>query len=1203
MATRIDQLYFELAVKGGPEANRLVGKFAGNLRRTGVGARAAERELRRYSRGTQRAERGTAGLGRAVRRTIGIFGGLFILRTIIGTMAGFETAMAEIATIAEGGTAAVAGFRQGILDLAQDVPQSPRELGTGLYQILSAGITDASDAMLVLEASSKAAVAGLTDTKTAVDAVTTILNAFRLSADQATRVTDVLFETVRLGKLRFEDIATSIGNAATSAALAGVRLEELTAAMATMTLAGIDSQEATTSLNRLFLTLVNQTAEQRRKFDELGIAFNTATVAEKGFAGLLEEVNKLTAGQLDMLAQLFPNIRAARSAFVLAGNSLDRYKEILEAVDSSTGSADAAFAIMGQTLENQFKLFRNQINVALQELAVDVIPFLIARINDLRIAFDALFDESGARARRATQEWSKALREATEPAAFRQIQEDAARAVVQLGQKLEEARGRIREELGLAAGAPIDLAAPALTQTEYLIDLVDTVRELEDQLKAAQEAARQAHLKLLFSESRTELDRFLETFNRQLRGLSQANLETEERAELERGIRQQGIRDANDLLDTLQLEGTERQRIVRFIEDQERALARLADAGEEGADAAADLMQDLQARIDEITLTAAQQQVAAIDELEAKFREVYGETLPDEARAGFEIVRRAAEEALRREQAEAIAEDFRAAVERGLRDIEFETLFIADEEERTAAILARQQTFLSGVVAQLHERLEATELTAEEEQVIRDLLLEIVKLLREAEEGQRAVADEARRDSDERLRTLRDTVQLIRQATEGAIDLAQAFGLVSEETAAILDSLGQIGAGVAQMAVGTPESLIAGGLGILGGLGGLFGESPEERARKEMLKRNTEALERLKLTIEGLRGTFDIAGKSFLDLQRATSTALTRFGEEPTRRPGSGPLTGLGTAVSAAADAIDAMRTFRRVLEAMGLTMEDAKEMARELGIELDFKGTPQQIRRQFEQLIEAIGQAETAFIGFPQTVEGLLDRLRFEFEVLDIESPMEQLQHMLTRLGEFAQDVEGGIPLFGEILGVDVTTAEGRRRADELLRQMAQEIAAGNQDLLSQLGVATQEEAIALLLEMERLLDQIQGDQAGQTQDVARSVQITELQASEWLALGRTQTILQERMEEHLRAMRAVMTGQAAPLITPPALPPLPLAGAVAAGSEQIVVNIGPIDVTIGAGATAESGRAAANALVDQISRELGRRLAERKRLLGLKR
>ncbi len=83
-------------------------------------------------------------------------------------------------------------------------------------------------------------------------------------------------------------MAASIGTAATSAALAGVSYDDLGSAIATMTKLGIDANTSTTSLNRLFLSIVDATDESRKAAKRLGLEWNlTALKAGRQEGGSL----------------------------------------------------------------------------------------------------------------------------------------------------------------------------------------------------------------------------------------------------------------------------------------------------------------------------------------------------------------------------------------------------------------------------------------------------------------------------------------------------------------------------------------------------------------------------------------------------------------------------------------------------------------------------------------------------------------------------------------------------------------------------------------------------------------------------------------------------------------------------------------------------------------------------------------------------
>ena len=90
--------------------------------------------------------------------------------------------------------------------MAVEFGESTEALTNGLYDILSASIP-AEKALDVLTVAVKAAKAGMTDTATAADAITTVLNSYGLSAGRAQDVSDLLFTVVKRGKLTFADLS------------------------------------------------------------------------------------------------------------------------------------------------------------------------------------------------------------------------------------------------------------------------------------------------------------------------------------------------------------------------------------------------------------------------------------------------------------------------------------------------------------------------------------------------------------------------------------------------------------------------------------------------------------------------------------------------------------------------------------------------------------------------------------------------------------------------------------------------------------------------------------------------------------------------------------------------------------------------------------------------------------------------------------
>ena len=101
--------------------------------------------------------------------------------------------MLEVATISTQVTDDMTGFMNQVMSITQEIPIKAPEAAKALYSIVSAG-HDGADGMKILEVSAKAAVGGLTETETAADAITTILNAYKMSAEEAGTVSDQLLQ-------------------------------------------------------------------------------------------------------------------------------------------------------------------------------------------------------------------------------------------------------------------------------------------------------------------------------------------------------------------------------------------------------------------------------------------------------------------------------------------------------------------------------------------------------------------------------------------------------------------------------------------------------------------------------------------------------------------------------------------------------------------------------------------------------------------------------------------------------------------------------------------------------------------------------------------------------------------------------------------------------------------------------------------------
>lgn len=333
------------------------------------------------------AARTEASAGRLSKVFLGL--GVAVAAALIGAVgaaASFETQMRNVASL---GGVTDSSFKQmsaSVLDLSRTLPQSANDLAKGLYDIASSGFQGA-EGLEVLEASAKAASAGLATTAEAAKAVTAVLNAYGLESSEARRVSDILFQTVNLGVVSFSELTGVIGDVVGSAAAAGVSIEQVGAAIATMTLSGVSASEAGTSLNRVIQSFIKPSDEMKLALRSIGYESGVSALKQDGLRVVMDKLRIATGGNVEVTVQLFDEIRAARGALALMSDEGANYARVVDGMAQATegaGATQRAFAEQSKALSFQLKQAKNEVMALVIEGATPLLGFLKDAIAGLR---------------------------------------------------------------------------------------------------------------------------------------------------------------------------------------------------------------------------------------------------------------------------------------------------------------------------------------------------------------------------------------------------------------------------------------------------------------------------------------------------------------------------------------------------------------------------------------------------------------------------------------------------------------------------------------------------------------------------------------------------------------------------------------------------------------------------------------------------
>jgi len=284
-----------------------------------------------------------------------------IMESSIQVFGAFESRLAEVQTILGSTREEMGKITDAALDYAATYGKSSQEQLAGFYQTASAGFADAARSAQVMDSANKLAVGGVTNINSSVDLLTTILNGFSIEADRANEVSDSLFTTIKAGKTTASELAAAFGQVVPSANAAGAQLDETLAAMATLTLTGQSTAEASTALARAFDFLIKKPPAAMKKLKEYGVEAADLDVKGRGLQAVLTSIGTAFAGNEEEIALAVPQIRAFKAIMPLATSQAEKFSGILDQMADKTGATDEAFNTIANTMQFQKDRFASMV--------------------------------------------------------------------------------------------------------------------------------------------------------------------------------------------------------------------------------------------------------------------------------------------------------------------------------------------------------------------------------------------------------------------------------------------------------------------------------------------------------------------------------------------------------------------------------------------------------------------------------------------------------------------------------------------------------------------------------------------------------------------------------------------------------------------------------------------------------------------------
>lgn len=234
----------------------------------------------------------SAAAGMAKAGTAVIAAGAIIAAESLKMAAHWETAMTRTVTGAGEARSAIASDSKALLAMMGPLGATADGLGAAFYNINSAG-HHAAEGLKITEVAAKGARVGAADLLVTADALTTMINAYKLGAAGANHAMNVLIGTEVYGKATLEQLAKAFPTVATTASITGITMEELGGAMATMTHFGVDAAKSATYLRSTILQLSAPSVKARKAMESVGLKAEdvSRTLGKHGLGAALNEIS------------------------------------------------------------------------------------------------------------------------------------------------------------------------------------------------------------------------------------------------------------------------------------------------------------------------------------------------------------------------------------------------------------------------------------------------------------------------------------------------------------------------------------------------------------------------------------------------------------------------------------------------------------------------------------------------------------------------------------------------------------------------------------------------------------------------------------------------------------------------------------------------------------------------------------------------
>jgi TP901 family phage tail tape measure protein len=310
----------------------------------------------------------------------------------------FQQAMTLVQTQAGASATEVQSLSQQVMQLATVSEQGPTDLANGLYHLVSLGL-NANDAFNALKIASEGAAVGQANLEEVTNALGGAISSGIKGTSNYSDAMATLNAIVGSGNMRMSDLTAALGTGILAAAkTAGMSIQDVGAALATMTDNGVPATDAATRLRMTFSLMAAPTKAAQTALEGIGLSqFALADdMRNKGLLPALQDLEdhlkssgKTADEQAAIISKAFGGARTGTTIELLLQNLPrlgQKYTDISNGVKNFQVDVNVQANTWNAQLDNMnanLQVFRDTVGTSLLQIANEVLPIVISALKDL----------------------------------------------------------------------------------------------------------------------------------------------------------------------------------------------------------------------------------------------------------------------------------------------------------------------------------------------------------------------------------------------------------------------------------------------------------------------------------------------------------------------------------------------------------------------------------------------------------------------------------------------------------------------------------------------------------------------------------------------------------------------------------------------------------------------------------------------------